>query len=134
MNKAWSLVGGLLSLMLTDTLTRPAFAQASGRFERDDQVLFLAETVNEFTGSNKAINSTGGFFELDVEIRPAHKVEGLTEELISEKLLSLFATDDNKMDNSEDPNHAGYLEKNLQDFFDIQIFSTVYFGSRHEPH
>lgn len=28
----------------------------------------------------------------------------------------------------------GYLEKNLQDFFDIQIFSTVYFGSNLEPH
>ena len=28
----------------------------------------------------------------------------------------------------------GFLEKDLSDFFDIQIFSTVYFGSRHEPH
>ena len=26
------------------------------------------------------------------------------------------------------------MEKNLSDFFDIQIFSTVYFGSQHEPH
>ena len=25
---------------------------------------------------------------------------------------------------------SGFLEKNLSDFFDIQIFSTVYFGSR----
>ena len=29
---------------------------------------------------------------------------------------------------------SGFLEKNLSDFFDIQIFSTVYFGSRNEPH
>ena len=29
---------------------------------------------------------------------------------------------------------SGFLEKNLSDFFDIQIFSTVYFGSRQEPH
>jgi len=30
--------------------------------------------------------------------------------------------------------HQGFLEKNLSDFFDIQIFSTVYFGSKREPH
>lgn len=33
-----------------------------------------------------------------------------------------------------DPDDQSYFEKNLDDFFSIQVFSTVYFGSRHEPH
>ena len=49
------------------------------------------------------------------------------------RMLSLYSTETTPEDPStnglESSNHAGYLEKNLSDFFDIQIFSTVYFGS-----
>jgi len=69
--------------------------------------------------------------ELDVEIKPREKEPS--------HLLSLFAGDDSN-DTLEAINglsgngHQGFLEKNLSDFFDIQIFSTVYFGSKREPH
>lgn len=53
-------------------------------------------------------------------------------------MLSLYGTDEEESEDSEngimDNSHVGYLEKNLSDFFDIQIFSTVYFGSQREPH
>ena len=64
--------------------------------------------------------------ELDLQIRPAET---------SNRFLTLFEMDEE--DGIEDNtaiNGRGFLEKNLADFFDIQIFSTVYFGSQHEPH
>ena len=115
--KAWSLVGGLITLgTLCDNLTRPAFAQGV-----DDKILFLQDHLENET------NSTSKFFEFDVGIRPANNVN---------RLLSLYANEEPSDDGIEQElnGHKGYLEKNLSDFFDIQIFSTVYFGSRHEPH
>ena len=69
--------------------------------------------------------------ELDVHVKPREKEVS--------HLLSLFA--DASLDDTSDAinglsgnGHQGFLEKNLSDFFDIQIFSTVYFGSKREPH
>ena len=59
--------------------------------------------------------------ELDVHVKPANNVQ---------RTLSLYQ-DNNNMTAD---NGQGFLEKNLSDFFDIQIFSTVYFGSKKEPH
>lgn len=66
------------------------------------------------------------FFELDVEVRPAEPTK---------KFLALYELDsESGQDANTATNGQGFLEKNLSDFFDIQIFSTVYFGSQHEPH
>ena len=50
------------------------------------------------------------------------------------KLLTVDTDSDNGVGPAPAENGAGFLEKNLSDFFDIQIFSTVYFGSKREPH
>ena len=55
--------------------------------------------------------------ELDLHIRPVGNVSGA---------LALLNADDDEIATGG----SGFLEKNLSDFFDIQIFSTVYFGSR----
>ena len=64
--------------------------------------------------------------EFDVQVRPAEP----------NRLLALYETESGHEDeiNEAINGRQGYLEKHLSDFFDIQIFSTVYFGSRHEPH
>ena len=62
--------------------------------------------------------------ELDVHIRPSNNVE---------RTLALYDTSDPAANRGME-NGQGFLEKNLSDFFDIQIFSTVYFGSKKEPH
>ena len=64
--------------------------------------------------------------ELDLQIRPAET---------SKRFLTLYEMDDDEgVEDNTAINGQGFLEKNLADFFDIQIFSTVYFGSQHEPH
>ena len=64
--------------------------------------------------------------EFDVQVRPAEP----------NRLLALYESESGHEDeiNEAINGRQGYLEKHLSDFFDIQIFSTVYFGSRHEPH
>ncbi len=65
-----------------------------------------------------------------MEIRPAEPIYHNRLALYSdESAEAIDPANDDTMSN-----HAGFLEKNLSDFFDIQIFSTVYFGSQHEPH
>ena len=63
--------------------------------------------------------------ELDVHIKPTGNVN---------HALALYLDENNETGPSTPENGAGFLEKNLSDFFDIQIFSTVYFGSKREPH
>ena len=62
--------------------------------------------------------------EFDIQARPAGNSS-------LNRLMQLHSRD------SEDGGRldaTGWLEKDLEDFFDIQIFSTVYFGSQKEPH
>jgi hypothetical protein len=59
--------------------------------------------------------------ELDLHIRPVGTASGH---------MALLGDEEEQVATGG----SGFLEKNLSDFFDIQIFSTVYFGSRNEPH
>jgi len=67
--------------------------------------------------------------EFDLMARPAEPPS---------HILALFATEEptatDSEANSTENKAPGFLEKSLSDFFDIQIFSTVYFGSQHQPH
>ena len=49
-------------------------------------------------------------------------------------MLNSYRLDTADENDANSSKHQGFLEKNLSDFFDIQIFSTVYFGSKREPH
>ena len=59
--------------------------------------------------------------EFNIQARPAGNSS-------LNRLMQLHSRD------SKDGVIGGWLEKDLEDFFDIQIFSTVYFGSQKEPH
>ena len=124
-SKAWSLVGGLVTAAsigttpLADTLIRPAYAQHEIYEEQMVQ-------EHEDTFLNDEPERTGKFLELDVHIRPSNSVNFAAMALFSEE------SDLENMESAD--NKVGFLEKNLSDFFDIQIFSTVYFGSKREPH
>ena len=76
---------------------------------------------------NKGSKLPEKVLEFDVQIRPAQPANPFLQLYENE---SAPEADMNEADNGR----KGFLEKNLSDFFDIQIFSTVYFGSKHEPH
>ena len=71
----------------------------------------------------------GKVLELDVHIKPRGNISHALALYSEDNPTS--TTDSNDSSSNGGP---GFLEKNLSDFFDIQIFSTVYFGSRREPH
>ena len=124
-------MGGLVALGTTtqfaDTLTRPALAQVPPTeppsWLRDDHFLPHDDHLSQSQDEEQiGEEHNQKVLELDVHIRPSNNIE---------RTLSLFDTSETSdaMENGQ-----GFLEKNLSDFFDIQIFSTVYFGSKKEPH
>ena len=130
--KAWSLVGGLVAsatigtTLLTDTLTRPTYAQeAAASLSSYDYSHDLEEESDLFLNSNdhdeefihhdllETDRETDGpkVLELDVHIRPTNSV--------SLPVMALFSEESSEENNELDDNGAGFLEKNLSDFFDI---------------
>ena len=78
---------------------------------------------------------TGKMLELDLHVKPVGDLSGALALMsmvshFNKLLISLIDVDEEGMGEGG----SGFLEKNLSDFFDIQIFSTVYFGSKQEPH
>ena len=63
--------------------------------------------------------------ELDLKMRPSENIN---------RALALYTDDFDDEAEQNDSETLKMIEKDLDDFFDIQIYSTVYFGSQLEPH